>query len=287
MPVIFMIAVHHGFTLPGTLLWSSNYHSGTGNLTDRTFRASAGSPARPAHNRTWKDAGEHWSTIGTMRLAAVIFDMDNTLFDFISAKRHACRMVAATLGRTDGEDLFSYFLHSAHGFESHQNICDYLKDRLMYSDEIFHASCRIYEERKLAVLRAYPGVHEVLGHLRKNLLKTAIVTDAHNGNARARLERLQLYGYFDCVITTEMTGRKKPAREPFLLALRSLSVQPQETLLVGDSLRRDIAPAKALGMLTAHAKYGDQNIPDYVVDQKPDYTLQDVRDLLHLLPLSG
>jgi len=222
-------------------------------------------------------------TVEKMQIRAVIFDMDNTLFDFIQSKQHACRMVAAAIGRTDGEDLFNYFLYSLHGFESEQNIYDYLRDRSVYTDEIFRSSCEIYAHRKLAVLRAYPGVHEVLGHIRKCGLKTAIVTDAQNGNAQARLRKLQLDGYFDCVITMDMTGRKKPAQEPFLLALQTLSVRPQETLFVGDSLRRDIAPAQALGMITAHAKYGDRNIPGYVVEQKPDYVIHSIREILPLI----
>jgi phosphoglycolate phosphatase-like HAD superfamily hydrolase len=51
--------------------------------------------------------------------------MDNTLFDFVAAKQHACREVARSLGRDDGEALFSCFLNSPHGFESHENIKDY------------------------------------------------------------------------------------------------------------------------------------------------------------------
>jgi putative hydrolase of the HAD superfamily len=218
-----------------------------------------------------------------MQIRAVIFDMDNTLFDFIRAKKHACRMVAASLGRTDGEELFTYFLNSPHGFESEQNIHDYLKDRFAFTDEVFCSSCEIYARRKLAVLKAYPGVHEVLARIRKNGLKTAIVTDAHHKNAHARLERLRLTEYFDCVVTTDMTGCKKPAREPFLLALQKLAVPPQDTLLIGDSLRRDIAPARALGMVTAHAKYGDRNIPCGAEEQVPDYTVTDIREILRFI----
>jgi putative hydrolase of the HAD superfamily len=218
-----------------------------------------------------------------MQIRAVIFDMDNTLFDFIEAKKHACRMVAASLGRTDGEELFTYFLHSPHGFESEQNIHDYLSDRSAFTDEVYRSSCEIYARRKLAVLKAYPGVHEVLARIRRKGLKTGIVTDAHHMNAHARLERLRLKEYFDCVVTTDMTGRKKPAREPFLLALQKLAVRPQEALLIGDSLRRDIAPARALGMITAYAKYGDRNVPGGVAELEPDHTVHDIREILYLI----
>jgi putative hydrolase of the HAD superfamily len=51
-------------------------------------------------------------------------------------------------------------------------------------------------------------------------------------------------------------------------------------LLVGDSIRRDIAPAKELGMITAYAAYGDRNIRARdPPDVRPDYDLSDIREL--------
>ncbi|MDD1677818.1 MAG: HAD family hydrolase [Methanomicrobiales archaeon] len=204
------------------------------------------------------------------KIKAVIFDMDNTLFDFVSAKQHACREVARFLDRDDGESLFGYFLHGKHGFESHENIRDYLIDRKMFGEETLARSIAIYEREKLRVLIPYPLIHEVLGEIRRKALRMAVLTDAHNGNALLRLKKLDLDQYFDCVITTDMTGCKKPAPEPFMLALKMLGTRPEETLVIGDSIRRDIAPGKHLGMITAHAAYGDRNVP------APDPSVADV-----------
>ena len=84
----------------------------------------------------------------------------------------------------------------------------------------------------------------------------AVLTDAHNGNALARLRKVDLARFFDHIISFDMTGAKKPAPDAFLLALKKLLTLPPETLLVGDSLRRDIAPAQALCMITAYANTG-------------------------------
>jgi len=56
-----------------------------------------------------------------------------------------------------------------------------------------------------------------------------------------------------------MSGKAKPSPEPFLLVMQLLGVSANETMLVGDSIRRDIVPAKALGMIAVHAAYGDRN----------------------------
>jgi putative hydrolase of the HAD superfamily len=81
-----------------------------------------------------------------------------------------------------------------------------------------------------------------------------------------------------------MTGAKKPAPDAFLLALRKLGNQPSETLLVGDSIRRDIAPAKELGMMTAYTKYEVRNDPTNNSQPcKPDYVLTTIEELVGLV----
>ena len=60
-------------------------------------------------------------------------------------------------------------------------------------------------------------------------------------------------------MTKDMHGKAKPSPEPFLLGMKMLGVTAKETMLVWDSIRRDIVPAKALGMLAVHAVYGDRN----------------------------
>jgi putative hydrolase of the HAD superfamily len=316
-----------------------------------------------------------------VRVRAIVFDMDNTLFDFVAAKHHACREVAKYLGRDDWEALFSCFVNSPHGFESHENLRDYfdlcglleqcaagkarnpdqavpadnplpekenvvriqvsqvtqsparnsppglrpvgspsgyrlsgsppgisvpsacaippaivstqppllpvrdnlLADKSLYCNEVFSRCCEIYEAEKVRVLEPYPGVRETLAELSRRGFPLAVLTDAHNGNAMIRLRRTGLSDFFDHVISYDMTGAKKPAPDAFLLALKKLGTSPSETLLVGDSIRRDIAPAKQLGMITAYAAYGDRNVrsrdPPNV---RPDFVLGSIEELLNL-----
>jgi putative hydrolase of the HAD superfamily len=112
----------------------------------------------------------------------------------------------------------------------------------------------------------------------------AVLTDAHNGNALARLRKVDLARFFDHVISFDMTGAKKPAPDAFLLALQLLQMLPSETLLVGDSLRRDIAPAQQLGMITAYAKYGDRNVRTGDPPTcRPEYVLTTIGELVGLV----
>ena len=60
----------------------------------------------------------------TRNIQAVLFDMDNTLFDFLEAKLIACRRIVAHLGAGDAESLLQYFLRETAGFEDLENIQD-------------------------------------------------------------------------------------------------------------------------------------------------------------------
>jgi putative hydrolase of the HAD superfamily len=216
------------------------------------------------------------------RIRAILFDMDNTLFDFTRAKHAACRSVAGYLGRDDPLVLYEYFRRPVHGYESHEHIRDYLVDHSRYREEVFLRCCSLYEEEKLRYVIPFPGVIATIEALLRENLALGVVTDAHAHHARSRLGKTGLLLYFPIVVTTEMTGQKKPSPAPFLLALSLLGSTPGETLLVGDSLRREIEPGNRLGMVTAHAAYGDSGPSDYDLCT-PDYVLSEVKDILAIV----
>ena len=95
--------------------------------------------------------------------------------------------------------------------------------------------------------------------MRDRGLKPGVVTDAHNGNSLKRLRKAGSGAFFDAVIIMDMHGQAKPSPEPFLLAMKKPGVTASEGMLVGESIRRDVIPARALGMIAVHAAYGDRN----------------------------
>jgi len=44
------------------------------------------------------------------KIRAVIFDLDNTLVDFVEAKMKACEAVVKRLGSGNAEELLKYFI---------------------------------------------------------------------------------------------------------------------------------------------------------------------------------
>lgn len=68
------------------------------------------------------------------------------------------------------------------------------------------------------------------------------------GNMDSILASEGLAELFGAVADSERVGALKPDKEIFLHATRGLEVEPGEALMVGDSVRRDMRGAEALGM---------------------------------------
>jgi putative hydrolase of the HAD superfamily len=188
----------------------------------------------------------------------LIFDMDNTLFDLYTAKMHACRSVVSLLGTGDAGTLFSYFLRKAGGFEDPASIRDFMVDHVVYDPDSYRECTRLYNQEKLRHIVPYHGVPPTLEILRDAGFRMAVVTDALRPEAELRLGHTGLARFFDPVVTPDLTGFRKPSTLPFLYALMKLGVRAADTVLIGDSPTRDIAPGVILGMRTVYARYGDR-----------------------------
>lgn len=211
-------------------------------------------------------------------IKAILFDMDNTLFDFLEAKLTACKKMVEHLGGGNPEVMLRYFLRGTPGFEDLENIRDYLVDNELYSEDNYKTCCRIYEKIKLEALVLYPGVKHTLEVLKEERIPLALVTDAHSHHAIKRLEKMQIREYFDFLVTTDITGAKKPDHKVFHFALELLDIKPPQAIFVGDSPRRDIEPARKIGMITAYAAYGGSR--HYSDQVEADIILSGITDVL-------
>jgi HAD superfamily hydrolase (TIGR01509 family) len=68
------------------------------------------------------------------------------------------------------------------------------------------------------------------------------------GNLAAACEEAGIERHFSALIDSTDVGCSKPDAAIFQAALRKLGTRPEETLLVGDSVERDMAGARALGL---------------------------------------
>lgn len=220
-------------------------------------------------------------------IKAVVFDLDNTLVDFMRMKREAVKAAVAAMidaGLDSSfKDTFDSIMriYDREGIEYQEVIDHYLQETYgEINPKILASGVVGYRRARDAALVLYPHVTSTLTKLVKRGIRLGILTDAPSKQAWLRLCYLNLHNLFDIVITPEITGAYKPAPEPFIASLKALNAEPKEALMIGDWPERDMVGAKRVGMHTVFAKYGDR--PD-VVHSGADYEIVDISQLLGII----
>ena len=220
-------------------------------------------------------------------IKAVLFDLDNTLIDFMLMKHKSCEaaidaMVSAGLKMSRGKAMKILFgLYGEKGIEYNRIFQEFLNRTLGRVDyKILAEGIVAYRKAQAAYVKPYPGTVRTLIKLKESGLKLGIVSDAPSVNAWIRLVEMKLEDFFDVVVTFHDTGEKKPSKLPFLKAIKEIGVEPADILFVGDWPERDIRGAKALGMKTAFAKYGSTKP---VRKSGADFVLESIEDMLKVV----
>jgi putative hydrolase of the HAD superfamily len=225
------------------------------------------------------------------RIKAIIFDLDNTLIDFMRMKEESCRaavkaMISSGLNMSE-EEAYAQLMNKyfALGLESDCAFTDFLRGAGQFSHKILAAALNSYLRKKDTLIEPYPEVESVLKKLNKKGIVTIIVTDAPKTKAYQRLLAMGIESYFRFVVGFEDTGNGKQTGLPLMLALDKLRKETpglvnSEVLMVGDSIERDIEPAKKLGLKTALSKYGQIGTES---TESIDYELNGVSDLLEFI----
>lgn len=74
------------------------------------------------------------------------------------------------------------------------------------------------------------------------------------GNVDSVLRAYDMRRYFQGVIESAVVGVRKPDPRIFMLGVVALGLSPDEVVVVGDSLRKDILPARSIGCHTMWIK---------------------------------
>ena len=220
-------------------------------------------------------------------IKAIIFDLDNTLLDFVKMKQFAVKaaitaMIEAGLDVDEKkayQDIFDLYVNK--GWENQQVFDDYLNQTVgKVSNKILAAGIVSYRRAREATLLVYPNVNKTLIELIKMGIQLSVVSDAPSREAWMRLYYLNLHHVFDPVLTFDDTGVRKPSAKPFEMALDILQASPDEVLMIGDWPERDVVGAKQIGMKTIFARYGDTF---GTVDSGADWDVNDIYDLVNIV----
>ena len=220
-------------------------------------------------------------------IKAVIFDLDNTLLDFMKMK--SMSIDAAIYGMIEaGLDLDPksakkniYLIYDKMGYEYQEVFNQFILEICGAVDYRYLAAAIVsYRKAKEASLVLYPNVNSTLIKLSKLGMLLGLVTDAPSREAWIRIFSLNMHHIFDQVVTFDDTNKRKPSKEPFQKIIDELNIPANEMIMVGDWPERDVIGAKQIGMKTAFAKYGDTF---GTINSGADYDLEDISELYNII----
>ena len=236
----------------------------------------------------------------SMALKAILFDLDNTISDFMTMKHKSCEaavdaMIAAGLAIEKEKALEIMFdIYEEIGIED-QHIFEKFLKKLNggVNYKMVAHGIIAYRKTREGLLKPYPNVIPTLLALKKKY-KLAIISDAPRLQAYMRLCSMNIVDFFDVIITAADVRKTKRFSAPYKAALSALDIKPQDAMMVGDKVHRDVLPAKKLGIIACYAKYGDTHVRSRVLktplakgESGADFEINEFREILNLPIIKG
>jgi putative hydrolase of the HAD superfamily len=232
-------------------------------------------------------------------LAAVIFDLDDTLHDDTHAYQAATREVAEEIAREHGVDattIFEAYTEKAQRYwralsvehlgmpiaDSRYELWSAALAAVGIDDDAaIRAAARRYGDCRRKYYAPFPGALVLLATLRERGKKLGLIT---NGFAETHYEKLELLGFeraFDAVLCADEVGMVKPDPRIFLHACELLGATPAQAAMVGDRYFRDIVGAHEAGLFTI---YLDVHAETIGTGDAADVMVRSIEEVLPALP---
>ncbi len=219
-----------------------------------------------------------------MTVRAVVFDLDGTLVDTAPDLMAATNHVLSLLRRRPitMPEVRSFVGRGARllierGVAATGDAID--EASLTY----YHAEfLRHYEGHTADRSEIFPGAVALLKRLADSGIKAGVCTNKPEGLSRLLLDTLDLSHFFGAVVGPDTIRIAKPDAAPYLEVVRRLGVEPQQSIMVGDS-EVDVLTARAAGVPVIAVTFGYTARP--VAEYGPDYLVShfdEIWDILHL-----
>jgi putative hydrolase of the HAD superfamily len=190
---------------------------------------------------------------------AVVFDLDDTLFDSLSqcvgpAHREAARAMVEAGARASVEEVLEARL-ALSGVEPDVDSAVAATYRSVQPVKVAEAGRRAFFDRDPGPLVPFPWTSEVLERLRTTI-RLVLLTTGHVPTQEKKVAALGLGAYFEERIYDDVHGRA--GKEEALRAWLARTGLPKEAVLVvGDRVDAEIAAATRLGLPCLRIRGGE------------------------------
>lgn len=205
----------------------------------------------------------------------VLLDVDGTLVDTVPDLAWCIDLMLDQLGLPQrGEDKVRRWVGNGLEVLIKRALTDEMDgepDPALF-EQAYDCFIPIYTDNTCRLSTFYDGVAEGLAYLKQSVCNLGCVTNKRETFTRILLNELGIYDDFGIVIAGDTLPRKKPDPLPLLHAADHFGVDPEKSLMIGDSVN-DVHAARAAGFQVLAVSYGynhDRDIseaePDAVID---------------------
>lgn len=222
----------------------------------------------------------------------LLFDVDGTLLDFHASEDAAIRETLAFFSLPNDESAIAHYRGINDSLWAAlergeirqeklvvQRFASLLQDFGAQGDPVKindHYLTTLSEHAE-----TFPNAPDVL----KELAEVATLAVVSNGVERVqtgRLERSGLSEMFDGIFISSRVGASKPSRRIIDYALDKLGVDNRsKVLMIGDSLKADIAGGTNAGIATCWCNFTQAELPEK--GPRPTFTIQNYDELLRIV----
>ncbi len=212
----------------------------------------------------------------------VIFDIDNTLIPW---KEEYYQEIKKALDDLNIEHTEKDYYEIKKAFSEYENVY-YKFDRKLMIEYINKYTKKNYPEEFIYKIterwancvpdKIDDNIIRMLEYL-QNKYEMVILTDWYGDQQEKRLEKLGILKYFSVVYSAEKTKRK-PFKEAFIQAIGNN--QPEECIMIGDNLERDIQGALNAGL---QAIWYNPNNKTETAKGVKYYTISKLEELLNII----
>ena len=218
---------------------------------------------------------------------AIVFDLEGTLLDRVKSREKFI------------EEQYERF----HDYFIHVQLADYKNKFIELDDDEDNDKPDLYKEiiKQFHIDRLkwkdlfndfemhfyryvfpYYDTLYTLEKLSKHHYMIGVIANGKSKIKQFRLHSLGIMHVINYLTTSETVGYRKPHPKIFEDMIDQLGVKPSEIMYVGDDALNDVAPARAMGMVSVWYKQEDAELEP--LTEEVDYTITTIEELLKILP---
>ena len=227
-------------------------------------------------------------------IKAIIFDADDTLIDHKACEKQALMNVFKGLKREYKEEYQNIFrpldrnlwdsVAKGTNVVSKEEIPEYRFKK--FFDEIdlkitdYQKANILFQEGLANSTAVIQNAKEILEYLSYKQYSLYIVTNGLVKLQKPRIINSEIAEYISDIIISEAVGIAKPNPEIFNNLLNKINIKPEEAVMIGDSLEKDIKGAIDAGI---YAIWYNPDNKSNCTNIQPDYQIENLLELKEIL----